>query len=312
MKEEIIVLAFYHIVPIENPKQEMKEQKRFCAQHNLQGRVYIADHGINGQMSGDREGAKAYMEWMHQRELFHDVHFKLHNWHEHCFPRMQIKVKPKVVACDHPVNWQHRGKHLSPKEWKAFLDQENPPPVLDARNDYEWEIGRFKGAKKPPCGTFRDFDRWASDLKQEHDPKKPILMYCTGGIRCELFSSMLQERGFEEVYQLQGGVINYGLEEGAKHWDGKLFVFDDRMAVPISEEETAVIGRCSLCQTPCDTYYNCANMDCNELFIACPDCLQTHQGCCQASCATQERVRPLDEQQPSKPFKKWYNYLLTK
>ncbi|MDB2613890.1 rhodanese-related sulfurtransferase [Chlamydiales bacterium] len=312
---KIWVLAYYHLVDIDDPKQEMKEHKRFCAQHDLMGRIYIAKHGINGQMSGSPEGAKAYMEWMEGRDLFKGVHFKIHHWHEHCFPRMQIKVKPKVVALDQDINFETVGDHISPKEWKEHLESNNRPLLLDVRNDYEWEIGRFKGCEKPPCNTFRDFDEWAGNLQESVDPKKtPVMMYCTGGIRCELFSSMLKLRGFDQVYQLKGGVINYGLEEGSDHWEGKLFVFDDRMAVPLDEKNTDVIGKCHHCGTPNDSYFNCANMDCNKLFLCCTECVQTHKGCCGDSCATlsSDRIRPVNHQQPHKPFRKWYNYLSKK
>jgi UPF0176 protein len=224
---------------------------------------------------------------------------------------MQIKVKNSVVAVAEEIDWDHRGEHLDPKQWKKFLESENPPPVLDIRNDYEWDIGHFAGAKKPPCNNFRDFTDYANQLEGELKKDEPVLMYCTGGIRCELFSSMLKKRGFKQVYQLDGGVINWGLKEGTKHWDGKLFVFDDRMAVPLADE-SCTISTCHYCGQQSDTYYNCANMDCNELFISCPVCIQELQGCCCTSCQQAERVRPVHEQKPNKPFRKWYNYQSTK
>lgn len=301
------VLAFYHIVPIENPEREMTLQKTFCKGHDLTGRVYIADHGINGQMSGTPEAASAYMEWMKSRPEFKEAIFKIHYWDEHCFPRMQIKTKPKVVACDNEVDWNNRGEHIDTKQWKAFLESDNPPPVLDIRNDYEYDIGHFTGSIKSPCNNFREFDAYANQLETTLKKEEPVLMCCTGGIRCELFSAMLKKRGFEKVYQLDGGIIQWGLKEGSKHWDGKLFVFDDRMAVPLSDE-TCTISQCHHCGKPSDNYFNCANMDCNELFLSCPDCIDELQGCCCPSCQTAERVRPVNEQKPGKPFRKWYHY----
>lgn len=304
------VLAYYHIVPIGDPEKEMAVQKEFCARYDLTGRVYIATHGINGQMSGTEEAASAYMEWMKQREPFAGCAFKVHYWDEHCFPRMQIKVKKSVVATDQQINWEGRGQPLDAKEWKSFLEQENPPPILDIRNDYEWEIGHFAGAKRPPCSNFRDFTAYAAQLETELNKDEPVLMYCTGGIRCELFSSMLKEKGFQKVYQLDGGVINWGLKEGTNHWEGKLFVFDDRMAVPLADP-ACPISHCHHCGKPSDRYFNCANMDCNELFLSCPECLQELKGCCSTSCQHAKRVRPVDHQKPNKPFRKWYNYPLT-
>lgn len=134
-------------------------------------------------------------------------------------------------------------------------------------------------------------------------------MYCTGGIRCELYSAILKEKGFENVYQLNGGVIGYGLEQGNKHWLGKLFVFDDRLAVPISQEgESPVIGKCHHCGKDNENYYNCANMDCNHLFLCCPECLKEFTGCCCSQCQQATRVRPYHEQNAHKPFRRWYHY----
>ena len=128
------------------------------------------------------------------------------------------------------------------------------------------------------------------------------MMYCTGGIRCELYSAIMKKEGFENVYQLHGGVINTVLQEGSDHWKGKLFVFDDRLTVPIGENGEP-IAHCTQCQAPCDVYYNCANMDCNKLFICCLSCLKTHQGCCSASCKDTGRVRPYKED--AIPFRKF-------
>ncbi len=130
------------------------------------------------------------------------------------------------------------------------------------------------------------------------------MMYCTGGIRCELYSPILREMGFEKLYQLQGGVINYGLQEGNRHWKGKLFVFDDRLAISIDGKESEPIAQCTHCLTSEDTYYNCANMDCNELFICCPSCVQVYHGCCAYSCMQATRLRPLDGKSGNKPFRR--------
>ncbi len=131
------------------------------------------------------------------------------------------------------------------------------------------------------------------------------MMYCTGGIRCELFSALLKKQGFENVYQLDGGIINYGLTEGAEHWQGKLFVFDDRMAVPISEEqECEVISRCHHCQALSDIYYNCSNMDCNALFLCCSECAERYAGCCCGACQTAPRLRAYEKGERPKPFRR--------
>ena len=190
-----------------------------------------------------------------------------------------------------------------------MLESNDDHIVIDVRNDYEWKVGHFDGAVTPPLSTFREFRDYAKELQDKIDPKNTkVMMYCTGGIRCELYSSLLKEEGIEKVYQLDGGVINYGLKEGSKHWHGKLFVFDDRMTVPISDEESEVIGKCHHCSAPTDDYYNCANMDCNHLFLCCSKCLMDLKGCCKTECREAPRVRPFEHQNPHKPFRKRYQY----
>ena len=288
-----------------DPLGEVVRHRAFFEGLDVTSRIYISEAGINGQMSARVEDAEKYMVWMHERPEFKNVHFKIHSWHEQVFPRLTIKYRSKLVATDETIDISKTATHLTPQEWKTRLENGTDQILLDVRNDYEWEVGHFAGAELPPCETFRDFDRYAEALQQKTDTKKTdIMMYCTGGIRCELYSALLKERGFENVFQLQGGIINYGLEVGSKHWNGKLFVFDDRLAVPLSEEETPVVGKCHHCKEPIENYYNCANMDCNRLFLCCPQCLEKHAGCCQESCQTSSRLRPYQQQHPHKPFRR--------
>lgn len=307
------VLAYYHFVAIKDPHKEVLDHKAFLESRDVKARIYISHNGINGQMSALKKDAEDYMTWMHSREEFAKVEFKLHPHHEQVFPKLTIKYRPQLVALDLSVDMTKSGEHVSPKHWKEMLERPEKPLLLDVRNEYEWKIGHFEGAELPACETFREFGNYAEKLKEKYDPQKtPVMMYCTGGIRCELYSSILKDHGFENVYQLDGGVINYGLKEGSKHWLGKLFVFDDRLSVPISDEETAVIGTCHHCETKADAYYNCANMDCNYLFLCCPDCLIQLAGCCKEECKNAERVRPHHEQNAHKPFRKRHCYIEAK
>lgn len=303
-----LVLAYYQITPLSNPKEEVLTHKNFFKGRDVTSRIYISEEGINGQMCASLQDAEDYITWMGNREEFKDMPFKLTPHHEQAFPRTVVKYRRQLVAYDRPVNMQKRGLHVSPKEWKAMLQEKNSKILIDVRNDYEWKVGHFEGADLPPCGTFREFDSYASDLKTKVDPKNtPVMMYCTGGIRCEFYSAALMDHGFEKVYQLDGGVINYGIEEGSEHWLGKLFVFDDRLVVPIADEQTKVIGTCHHCNTQFESYYNCANMDCNKLFICCPDCLKEFAGCCHEACKNAERVRPY-QHQTHKPFLRLHHY----
>lgn len=303
-----LVLAYYHITPIADPKNEVLIHKNFFKGRDVTSRIYISEEGINGQMSASLQDAEDYITWMGTREEFKDMPFKISPHHEQAFPRTVVKFRKQLVGYTRPVDMTTRGVHVSPKQWKEMLEKKDEKILIDVRNDYEWKVGRFDGAELPPCETFREFDQYSQDLKTKVDPKTtPVMMYCTGGIRCEYYSAILMEHGFEKVYQLEGGVINYGLQEGTEHWLGKLFVFDDRLVVPIADEKTPVIGTCHHCNNLFESYYNCANMDCNKLFICCPDCLKEFAGTCSKDCQCADRVRPYHHQ-THKPFLRMHNY----
>lgn len=299
------VLAYYSFAPVEDPHHEVALHKKFFEDKDVTSRIYISEEGLNGQMSASTHDAELYIEWMHSRPQYKDLVFKKHYYHEQVFPRKTVKYRKKLVGYDKDVDISKTGEHVSPAKWKEMLENVPEKLLIDVRNDYEWKLGNFSGAELPPCETFREFEKYGEELKQRIDPSKtPIMMYCTGGIRCELYSAVLKDLGFEKVYQLDGGIINYGLQEGGKHWNGKLFVFDDRLAVPISEDPTPVIGACHHCGTPNETYLNCANMDCNNLFICCTACADSYEGCCCKECQTAERVRPYHRESVHKPFRR--------
>jgi len=303
------VLAFYCITPIENPHEEVALHKDFFQERDITSRIYISEQGINGQMSASVQDAEAYVEWLRSNPLFKEATIKVDEWHEQVFPRQTVKYRKNLVACEQPIDFTKRGEHVSPETWKEMLEDDQEYCLIDVRNDYESKIGHFTGAELPPCKDFREFETYADELEKRHgDSKPPVMMYCTGGIRCELYSSILKEKGYDKIYQLDGGVINYGHKVGNKHWKGKLFVFDDRLTVPISDEEATPISECQFCSKPSDHYYNCANMDCNTLFICCSECIKTYEGCCQSSCQENGNLRPYQQQNPHKPFRRKHHY----
>ena len=307
------VLAYYHFQSISDPHQLIAEHKAFMKDRNMTCRIYISEQGINGQTSGIQEDAEAYMRWLHTNPIFENMPFKIHTHHENVFPRQVVKYRKQLVALDEEVDLEQSGTHLSPEEWKDMLEKQEERVLIDVRNEYEWKVGRFEGAECPPCETFREFKDYAMNLKDQVESKEtPVLMYCTGGIRCELYSALLRKEGFKKVYQLSGGIINYGLKQGSDHWLGKLFVFDDRLTVPIAEESTPIIGQCHHCETPSESYYNCANMECNNLYLCCLECAKQHQGCCSSECLGAPRVRPYQHEVAHKPFRKKHHYLQAK
>lgn len=309
MKQDYWVLAYYHFVKLEDAALEVKRHKTFFEGRDVAGRIYISEQGINGQMSGVSYDAESYMAWLREDPRFADVEFKIHYAPQNVFPRMTVKLRDQLVAIDEDLDVAEGGAHASPAQWRQMLEDDQDSVLVDVRNDYEWEIGHFEGAQLPQCRTFREFRDYADELKDKVDPHKTrIMMYCTGGIRCELYSALLKRKGFENVVQLQGGVIKYGQEEGNQHWKGKLFVFDDRMAIPLSEEAHSVISSCHHCGSSADEYYNCANMDCNKLFISCTSCRDELRGCCQEDCLSAPRVRPLEWQEGTIPFRRVHHY----
>jgi UPF0176 protein len=303
---EYWVLAYYLFTPIEEPAREVLRHKEFFNSRDIKGRIYISCEGINGQMSASPSAAKEYMEWLKGDERFAHVSFKIHPHHEHCFPRATVKMRPQLVAMDKKVDMGKGGKHVNAATWRAMLEQKDDKTVvLDVRNFYESELGHFEGAVRPSLEQFRHFPAFVKEMKEKWDPKTTqVMMYCTGGIRCEVYSALLKEEGFDEVVQLEGGIIQYGLEEGAKHWKGKLFVFDDRLAVPLDQNDSSIISHCRHCQEPSDLYFNCANMDCNELFICCPACAEKNSGCCSTPCQSAPRLRPYEKSERPKPFRR--------
>ena len=304
MDKQYVALAYYLFVELQDPHHEVEKHKKFFESKECTGRIYISEEGINGQMSGSLSDAEAYQQWIKQDPRFSNISFKFHPVSEQIFPRMTVKYRPQLVALDQKIDTKEGGEHVSPAKWKVMMES-GEFLLLDVRNQYEWDIGHFEGALLPPLQSFREFPDYAENLKQTVDPQKTkVMMYCTGGIRCELYSAVLKKKGFQDVYQLEGGVINYGLQEGNAHWKGKLFVFDDRLAVPIDGKESDPISLCLHCKNGCDIYYNCANMDCNELFVCCPSCLEIYKGCCSFDCKEAPRVRPLDSKTGNKPFRR--------
>lgn len=309
------IISFYHFAPIENPHEEVKKQHLFFEGHEMRSRIYISHKGINGIVSALVEEGQKYRDWLREDPRFSDMEFKIESYHEHVLPRVTIKFRQQLVALDVQPDLKKGGEYVSPEKWKEMLENRDENTLLiDVRNDYEWKIGHFEGAILPQLEAFRDFPKYAKKLSSKKDPKNTkIMMYCTGGIRCELYSALLKEKGFRNVFQLHGGVIRYGQKVGNKYWKGKLFVFDDRLSTHIGENtEPELISSCQFCQTSIDVYYNCANMDCNELFLSCPKCAEKNLGCCSESCQKAKRKRPFIQTEQPKPFRKWYHYIKDK
>ncbi len=285
------VLLYYFYTPIEDPAAFAAEHLAVCKEINLKGRILVANEGINGTVSGTVEQTNAYMDKMKNDPRFDGIVFKIDEADGHAFKKMHVRPRPELVhlALEDDINPNElTGQYLSPKEFFEGLQDENTI-VLDARNDYEYELGHFRGAIKPDIETFRELPQWVRDNKEMFEGKR-VLTYCTGGIRCEKFSGWLVREGFEDVGQLHGGIATYGKdpEVQGQLWDGQMYVFDERIAVPINQVEHVIVGRDHFDGEPCERYVNCANPECNDQIL----CSEENEHKYMRSCTDECRVHP--------------------
>ena len=287
------VLLYYKYVKIENSEQYAIAHQELCNKLGLKGRIIVAREGINGTCSGTDENIKQYIEYLHKDSRFKDMEFKTDGIEKHVFKKMHVRCKPELVTfrLKDDVNPNEvSGKHLKPKE---FFDKmnENDVIILDGRTDYEYDLGHFINAVRPPLKSFREFPAWIRKNFKEYKDK-PVLTYCTGGVRCEKLSGFLLKEGFNEVYQLEGGIVNYSQdpEIKGKMFDGKCYVFDERISIPVNfAEEYKITGKCLHCGKPTDRYVNCANLDCHTQHFECEKCeIEWHRSCSE-ECIKAER-----------------------
>lgn len=301
------VILYYNFSPIEEPERFCKEHKKFCKELGLKGRIYISDEGINGTAAGTKEQVNAYKEYVRSLPGFAETEFKTDEEDYIPFAKLICKTREEIVSLHMDgVDPKNGGNHLSPSEWRKVMESDEDYVMIDVRNNYESKVGHFKGALTPDLENFYDFPEW---LEEANIPKeKKILMYCTGGIRCEKFSVLMKDQGWGDVNQLHGGILTYAKEEGGKHFEGKCFVFDDRLIVPVDPLKLEPIAHCEITGKPADTYVNCANMECNKLFVCSEEGAHLMEGCCSEECKQSEYRRPFDPENAFKPFRKWYNY----
>lgn len=298
------ILLFYKYVHIENYEEFAKEHLQFCKDLGIKGRILVAEEGINGTLSGTVEQTNTYMETMHADPRFHDLWFKIDESDGHAFKKMFVRPKKELVTwrLDEQIDPNVlTGKHLSPQEWYEAIQQDDVL-IIDGRNDYEYEIGHFRGAIRPGVKTSREFPEWVRNTLSEYKDKK-VLMYCTGGVRCEVLSGIFLKEGFKDVSQLNGGIVTYGKDPVTKGrlWDGKCYVFDERISVPVNRtDEDVVIGKCYHCCKSEDRYVNCANPECNKQHICCTDCESEHKRSCSKECEEHPKNRYVIEQDLAK------------
>lgn len=289
------VLLYYNFTPIPDPEALRDEMENECAQLSLLGRILIAKEGLNGTVSGPVAATDAYMAWVKAHPLLSTTEFKIDPVPEHTFLKLHVRVKNEIVNLGVPELDVHRAvdNYVEPEEFREVLKQNDPDVViLDARSNYEHEVGRFRNALTLDIDNFRELPEKLAELEAYKDKK--IYTYCTGGIKCEKVSRLMLDYGFSEVYQLHGGIIRYAHETGGEDFEGSCYVFDQRVVVPVNEVNPEVIGNCKVCDGPTEAMINCANPDCNDHFLICDACADRLEGCCSDTCHAAPRRRQWD------------------
>ncbi len=274
------ILLYYKFVPVKDPEAVRLWQHALCGRLGLKGRILISEHGINGTIGGDLKALKTYAKETKQFAAFKDITFKWSDGAANDFPKLSVKVRPEIVTfgAAAEINVDDKGilgggKHLKPKQVHKLLEERGDEVVFfDGRNKHEAAVGRFKDAIVPDVEHTRDFIKELTDQKYDSIKDKPIVTYCTGGIRCEVLSMLMKQQGFQEVYQLDGGIVKYGEEFGDDGlWEGALYVFDDRGTTKFTTEAVD-IGKCVHCDAKTSNYDNCSDLTCNQLMLVCQAC----------------------------------------
>jgi UPF0176 protein len=290
-------VSFYRYIPISNPNEYRDHLYSELDSIGCLGRIYLAHEGINAQMSAPSHVWDAFLSFLENDDYLNDVPLKIAvEDNGRSFYKLKIKIRQKIVADgldDSSFNPSNTGNHLSAKEFNDAI--EKGAIVIDMRNHYESEVGHFKGAILPDADTFREELKMVTEILKDKKDEK-IVMYCTGGIRCEKASAYFKHLGYQDVNQLRGGIIEYAhqvKEQGLEsQYIGKNFVFDERLGERITDD---VIAHCHQCGKPCDNHTNCVNEDCHLLFIQCDECKNRFDNCCSDAC--QEIIHLPFEQQ---------------
>ncbi len=284
------ILLYYKYTEIKDPQAFMYEQQTLAKKLGLKGRVIIANEGINGTLEGLTENIQEYCAELSKDPRFGGTHFKLSDGDGNSFPKLAIKVRSEIVsshlgAQDLNPN-KVTGKYLQPEELHQWIKEGKEFYIVDMRNDYEQEVGHFKGSIFSGMENFRDLAKTLENLKHLKD--KTILTVCTGGVRCEKASGFLVQNDFKDVYQLYGGIVSYMEKYPNQDFLGKLYVFDGRIIMGFNNDDPnyVMVGKCSKCKEPSENYINCANDECHKHIICCEDCISASKGAfCSDKCA---------------------------
>ena len=280
------VILFYAFTPISDQTALMLWQKNLCETLNIKGRIIISEQGINGTLGGKMSDLKKYVKTTKEYPGFKNIDFKWSAGTGNDFPKLKIKIKDELVIFGKTDEIKVEvkgiiggGIHLTPEAVNKLVAARADEVVFfDGRNTFEAKIGRFKNAVIANTSTTRDFIGELDSGKYDNLKNKAVITYCTGGIRCEILSVLMKNRGFQEVYQIKGGVVRYGNKYGDKsHWQGSLFTFDDRLTIEFSNR-AQLLGTCARCEGKTKLFRNCLNDNCHQLVLLCDECYANHKG----------------------------------
>jgi UPF0176 protein len=287
------ILLYYCYAEIENPAQFRLDHHKFCLELDLRGRIIIAAEGINGTVSGTPENCQKYISHFKSDLRFQSMDFKVDLHDGHAFKKLNVRLKNEIVhvGLNDIKPWNKTGPYIEPEEFRKLKDRKDII-LLDVRSNYEHELGRFKNAITLDIDHFREFPDKVKELEQYKNKK--IITYCTGGVKCEKASAYLLENGFNDVSQLHGGIIKYGIEEGGEGFEGKCYVFDNRIGVDVNKVNPKIVSKCFVCEENSDRMVNCANPECNNHVPICEKCGWELQGACSEKCKDHPEKREYD------------------
>jgi predicted sulfurtransferase len=279
------IIIFYKYVSVEYPKQIQKWLQQLVTNFGFKGRILLGTEGINATLGGQTEHIERFKAIMSAHPLFGNIDFKDSPGSAEDFPRMQVKIRTEIVTLGidpNELTAAEGGQHLSPAQTHELINKKPENLViLDARNKAEWKIGAFEGAIKPDIDHFRELPDFIKANAESFEGKQ-VLMYCTGGIRCERASAVVKKyTKAQEVYQIEGGIQRYAQQFPDGYFRGKNYVFDGRISIRVNDD---ILALCELCQKPCDEYANCRNAQCNKHFISCETCIKAYDTTCSMQC----------------------------
>ncbi len=284
IEKKFYILLYYFYAKVIDVVDYREQHHRFCLENNLRGRVIISKEGLNGTVSGLKKDCESYIEYLRSDCRFANIEFKKSIYHEHAFNKLNVRLKKEIVYSGlhdiEPLS-SNIGKYIEPEEFREVKDSKDTV-ILDVRSNYEHRQGAFKNSVTCDIDNFRDFSKKFNETNISKDKK--VILCCTGGVKCEKASAYVKSLGYDNVYQLHGGIINYGAKTDGKDFEGECYVFDKRIYVSINRYNPIIRNKCYLCGTLSSRMVNCAEPSCNKHVAICEGCGNDYDGACSKKC----------------------------